>query len=244
MGKRDTQPVTRRAFVKKSGTVLVSLVASGSAVEAIAGSKSGQDVTRRLGMVIDLDRCIGCQACAVACKAENGVRLGAFRSWVSEKESGTYPNVTRYFLPRLCNQCDNPPCLTVCPTGATHRRADGIVEIDRDRCIGCRHCMGACPYNARYFNDGCDPEGEQFFPSRTHGTVDKCNFCAHRVDRGIVPSCVNTCPTGARVFGDLADPDSEVSRLSAGKGATPLLVRFGTEPSVRYAGGSPHLFEA
>jgi tetrathionate reductase subunit B len=179
----------------------------------------------------------------VACKSENGVRLGGFRSWVSEKEVGKYPNVTRHFLPRLCNHCQNPPCARVCPTGATHRRDDGIVEIDKTKCIGCRHCMGACPYNARFFNPTHDPEGERMFPSLTRGTVDKCDFCLHRMENGIVPSCVNTCPAQARTFGDLTDAGSDVSRLLPAGGATTLLPEYGTKPSVFYIGGNPGAFK-
>ncbi|MBI4912036.1 MAG: 4Fe-4S dicluster domain-containing protein [Acidobacteria bacterium] len=188
-------------------------------------------------MAIDLDRCMGCQACAVACKAEHGVRLGGFRSWVSEEENGRFPAVTRDFLPRLCNHCGNAPCLKVCPTGATLRRADGIVVVDSARCIGCRHCMAACPYNARYFNSQLDPGPEQArFTARTHGTVDKCDFCARRTDAGRQPACVETCPAAARVFGDADDPDSPVSRLRAtGRGAG-LLEELGTQPSVFYLG--------
>jgi tetrathionate reductase subunit B len=194
-------------------------------------------------MVIDLDRCIGCQACSVACKAEHGVRLGAFRAWVSEKEVRTHSSVTRIFLPRLCNHCDNPPCLDVCPTGATYRRDDGLVAIEKTRCIGCRHCMEACPYGSRYFNATESPD-EGAFPALTHGTVDKCDFCAHRIDRGVVPACVNTCPSGARIFGDLNEPGGEVQRLVSEDAARPLLPEFGTKPFVFYKGENPEEFRS
>jgi len=180
--------------------------------------------------------------CSVACKAEHGVRLGVFRAWVSRKETGDYPTVKRHFLPRLCNHCESPACEKVCPTGATYKRDDGLVAIDHDRCIGCRHCMGACPYNVRYFNPDHNPDEEQF-PALTHGTVDKCDFCMHRVDNGVVPACLNTCPAGARIFGNLNDPDSEVSRLAAVRTAVALLPQFGTGPSVFYIGGRPEVFE-
>jgi tetrathionate reductase subunit B len=241
--KRKKEGVRRREIVTRGGAVAAAL-AGGLIWPTVAapGRSAEAGFGRRLAMVIDLRRCIGCKACAVACKAENGVRLGGFRSWVSEKETGTYPRVTRHFLPRLCNQCGSPACLKVCPTGATWKRDDGLVEIDRAKCIGCRHCMNACPYSVRYFNPDPDPEGERLFPSRTRGTVDKCNFCAHRVDNGVVPSCVNTCPTGARIFGDLNDVAGEVHRLVSGGTASTLLSEFGTGPSVFYIGGETSAF--
>ncbi|MEE9443501.1 MAG: 4Fe-4S dicluster domain-containing protein [candidate division Zixibacteria bacterium] len=193
-------------------------------------------------MVIDLDRCLGCKACAVSCKSENGVRLGGFRSWVSEKERGQYPMVTRAFLPRLCNHCEKPACQKVCPVGATYKRADGLIVIDKSKCIGCRYCMVACPYGVRYFNPRRDSEEARLFPARTFGTVDKCDFCAHRVDNGVVPACVNTCIAYARTFGDLNDPESEVYRIHNSERLVPLLPEFGTGPSVFYKGGHPMLF--
>jgi tetrathionate reductase subunit B len=205
------------------------LVGQSAADASDSTSASG----RRLAMVVDLDRCVGCQACSVACKAEHGVRLGGFRSWVLAKEVGRYPNVTRVFLPRLCNHCEHPPCVDVCPTGATYKRDDGLVDIDRSRCIGCRHCMAACPYGSRYFNPSRSPD-EGRFPALTHGTVDKCDFCAHRVDNGVVPACVNTCPAGARLFGDMNAPEGDVHELVATGSTRPLLLEFGTKPSVFY----------
>jgi molybdopterin-containing oxidoreductase family iron-sulfur binding subunit len=126
---------------------------------------------------------------------------------------------------------------------ATYKRPDGLVDINKERCIGCRYCMIACPYGVRYFNPRRDRGGEKLFPARTFGTVDKCNFCADRVDNGIAPACVNSCPAGARIFGDLNDPESDLNReLRAGR-AEPLLAEFGTKPSVFYIGGNPRLFE-
>jgi tetrathionate reductase subunit B len=232
--------ISRRDFIEEGAVALAAMAGVVSA--AGAPSANAQVRQKRLAMVIDLDRCIGCQACTVACKAEHGVHLGVFRSWVSRKETGDYPTVKRHFLPRLCNHCENPACEQVCPTGATYKRDDGLVAIDHDKCIGCRHCMGACPYNVRYFNPDPDPEEERF-PARTRGTVDKCDFCLRRVDNGVVPACVNTCPAEARIFGDLNNPDSEVSRLVSNGTAVTLLPQFGTGPSVFYIGGDPGVFE-
>jgi tetrathionate reductase subunit B len=232
-------PFTRRRFVGAVGAAAAGALAG----QALGGGDRPTTGPRgRLAMVIDLDRCIGCQACSVACKAEHGVRLGGFRSWVSERELGQYPRVRRAFLPRLCNHCDRPPCLDVCPTGATHRRDDGLVAIDKSRCIGCRHCMAACPYGARYFNAAASSE-EAAFPASTHGTVDKCDFCAHRVDRGVVPACVNTCPAGARTFGDLLPADGALAQAAAQGHARPLLPERETRPSVLYQGGSLDAFQ-
>jgi len=176
---------------------------------------------KKYGMVIDLRRCTGCHACAVACKSEFGVRLGVFRTWVKYFEVGTYPATRRYFLPKLCNHCDNPPCVPACPVNATYKREDGIVLVDYDKCIGCGHCMKACPYDARFLQ-----------PDKK--IVDKCTFCEHRVEQGLVPACVNTCQGRARVFGDLNDPQSEVSLLKAQQSIQVLRPEAGTGPEIHY----------
>ncbi|HWI62793.1 MAG TPA: 4Fe-4S dicluster domain-containing protein [Symbiobacteriaceae bacterium] len=155
--------------------------------------------SKRYGMLIDLRKCVGCEGCTVACKAENGVALGHFRTRVQSHESGTYPKVSRLFMPVLCNHCDDPACVKVCPAGASIKREDGIVYVNQEDCIGCQYCVPSCPYEARYYNE------EQ-------NVVDKCTFCMHRVDAGIVPSCANTCIANGRVFGDLNDPESEIAK--------------------------------
>lgn len=151
-------------------------------------------------MVVDLRRCIGCHACSVACKAELSVPLGVWRSWVKQVEKGRFPNVTRSFLPSLCNNCEKPICIRNCPTQATYQREDGIVMVDPHRCIGCKYCIASCPYDVRYL-------------SPTKRIVQKCQWCHHRLDVGLEPACVNACPTRALVFGDMNDPESEVTRL-------------------------------
>jgi len=183
-------------------------------------------------MVIDLRKCIGCMSCMVACKAEFGVPMGVWRTWVKVADKGTYPNTRRIFMPRLCNHCDYPVCVRNCPTQATYKDKDGFVLQRYNRCIGCRTCMVACPYNARHL-----------LPAKRTGknlptqVVDKCTFCVHRVRKGLVPACVQACVGGARIFGDMNDPQSEVARLAAKEMLTVLRPELGTSPSVSYIGG-------
>ncbi|MBI4320614.1 MAG: 4Fe-4S dicluster domain-containing protein [Chloroflexi bacterium] len=196
----------------------------------------------RLGMAIDLNRCIGCHSCYMACKAENFTPPGVFWGRVLEKEIGKYPTVKKMFLPILCNHCEDPACKRVCPTGATSKREDGIVLVDYDKCVGCRACMMACPYDVRfyvkeirsYFPAGPTPYEAYGYPRFQTNVVQKCTFCSHRVDRGLQPACVETCPTKARYFGDLGDPASEISQLIAQRGGYQLRAELGTNPSVYY----------
>ncbi|HXH96110.1 MAG TPA: 4Fe-4S dicluster domain-containing protein [Gaiellaceae bacterium] len=198
----------------------------------------------RWGMVIDLDRCVGCNACTLACKIENGTPPDHYWARVYTEETGTFPNVTTTYVPALCNHCADAPCVTVCPTGASHQRDDGIVLVDQDTCIGCRACMMACPYSNRFYlrkgvlETGYHGERTPFEDAKwaafTEGTVTKCTFCAHRVDGGLEPACVITCPTDARIFGDLDDPDSRPSRLIRDHDGQQPLPEMGTNPSVYY----------
>ena len=174
--------ISRRDIINNLGKG-AAVIATASALPVSAKAAVGGHQTQ-YGMVIDTRRCSGCHACSVACKSEFDVPLGNTRSWVEFTEKGTYPNVSRSFLPRLCNQCSEPQCVSVCPTGATYQREeDGIVVVDPDVCIGCKYCMQACPYDARFINPKT-------------GAADKCDFCLHRVSQGVVPSCVNTCVAG------------------------------------------------
>lgn len=200
----------------------------------------------RYGMVIDLKRCVGCQGCTIACKAEHGTPPGVFLGRVLEQEVGTYPNARREFLPVLCNQCEEAPCLKVCPTGATYRRENGIVEVDASKCIGCRTCYVSCPYHNRFYisketlrqgayGDGRLTAYEKNKAERFQGgTVVKCNFCSDRVEKGLQPACVITCPAKARIFGDLNDPNSEINQLIAQRGGFQLHPEYQTKPSVYY----------
>ena len=192
-------------------------------------TKDGQ--SKRYAMLLDLRRCIGCHTCSVACKSANDVPLGVWRSWVKQIEKGTYPYVTKSFLPSLCNQCESPVCVTVCPTKASYRREDGIVLIDPHRCIGCRYCMSACPYDVRYVN-----------PLKR--IVQKCDFCVHRIDADLLPACVEACPVGARIFGDLNDPNSEIARLMATHPVQVLKPEMATKPQVFYIDADLEVMEA
>jgi Fe-S-cluster-containing dehydrogenase component/formate-dependent nitrite reductase membrane component NrfD len=177
----------------------------------------------RYGFVIDQRKCIGCHACTVACKEENGVPLGAFRTWVKYVERGQYPHTRRYFSVLRCNHCDDAPCVTICPTVALYRRPDGIVDFDGARCIGCKSCMQACPYDALYI----DPATR---------TAAKCHYCAHRVEVGLEPACVIVCPEQAIIAGDLDDPASRIARLVATEQVQVRKPEQGTRPKVFYLG--------
>lgn len=195
-------------------------------------------------MVIDLRNCVGCNACTVACKQENSTPAGVYWSKVLQYEVGEYPNARLRFLPMMCMHCQNAPCLEACPSGATYRHEGGAILVNHDVCLGCKYCVMACPYEARIYNPG-DPEGyypgrglvpneEEGYVDHPRGSIEKCTFCAHRLDQGREPACVATCPARARIFGDLDDPTSEVARLVASGEARPRLQELGTEPSVFY----------
>ncbi len=183
------------------------------------------------GFIIDNRRCIGCHACTVACKSEHEVPLGVNRTWVKYIEKGTFPDSQRHFSVMRCNHCDNAPCITICPVTALFRRDDGIVDFDSRRCIGCKACMQACPYDALYI----DPESH---------TAAKCNYCAHRVDNGLEPACVIVCPTQAIISGDLDDPDSTISKLLASEPVTVRKPEKETLPRLYYIDGEPESLDA
>ena len=197
----------------------------------------------RLGMVIDLARCVGCDACTIACQTENGTPAGIQYAPVFRKEVGKFPQAKVLFLPTLCMHCADAPCMKACPTGAISKREkDGIVLVDQDKCCGSKACIAACPYGALHFyeeqsamygKEMTAPE-ERALKKFTAGTAQKCTFCVHRVDQGLAPACVITCPTNCRIFGDLDDPNSEVSRLLKARQSFRLRPEMGTEPAVYY----------
>ena len=177
----------------------------------------------RYGFAIDQRTCIGCHACTVACKTEHDIPVGQFRTWVKYVEKGQYPDTTREMGVMRCNHCTDAPCVKGCPTQALFIRDDGIVDFDNERCIGCKMCMQACPYDAIYIDEN------------TH-TAAKCNFCAHRIDNGLEPACVQVCPTQSIWMGDIDDPTSGISKFLS---ITPVNVRTpeqGTRPNVYYVG--------
>lgn len=222
----------RRLFLSQIGRLTAGAVFVPLATVAQAGineqpPRRGGDDAKRYAMLIDLRQCIGCQACTVACHIENHAPLGKFRTIVSqyEIENGSTGALAQFMLPRLCNHCDNPPCVPVCPVQATFQRKDGIVVVDADRCVGCAYCVQACPYDARFIND------------RTQ-TADKCTFCAHRLEAGLLPACVESCVGGARIIGDLNDPQSQISQMMLEYHDELMVLQpeKGTSPHVFYLG--------
>lgn len=198
------------------------------------------------GMVIDLRLCIGCQACSLACKQEYGVPRGTYWTKTLIEEVGTYPSVTRVYTPQICNHCEEAPCEKACPTGASYTEEEtGVVLVDYDKCVGCRACYVACPYQNRHFlkrgslkgyfpEKGLTPFEQQSYQHFQEGTVTKCVGCIERVNAGKDPACVVGCPTGARKFGDLSDPNSEIRKIIRARNAIQPMAEKGTEPKVYY----------
>ena len=251
---------TRRDFFRLAGAATAAAALPSAAAAATPHR-------RHWGMAIDLDRCAGCNACGIACRQENNIPSygadatyqGARPEWMSmlwqePERTGALPQL----LPLPCMHCADPPCVKVCPVGATYKDPDGITMQVWDRCIGCRYCMVACPYSRRSFNWSepawSESEVQMLNPdvaTRPRGVVEKCTFCHHRVKRALeearlagheladadcqrLPACAAACPAEAITFGDLDDPDSKVARLAASPRAFRLLEHLGTEPSVYY----------
>jgi len=211
---------TRRKFLATVATTMAApMLGEASAAEL---TDATQD-TPRWVMVVDLRKCIGCQACTVACSTENRIPAGQFRTLVNHYEIEKDNTPRSAMLPRLCNHCEDPPCVPVCPVQATYQRTDGIVVVDNTRCVGCAYCVQACPYDARFINHETK-------------TADKCTFCVHRVQAGLLPACVETCVGGARIFGNIKDPQSEVSRLIRSLHTDGLKPELKTRPQVYYIG--------
>lgn len=257
--------IDRREFLKL-GAAATAAVAIGigmsdsrgliplpAAPAAPAKSRKPQESPHKWAMVIDQSKCIGCDLCLAACHAYNDTPPNIAWSRVEEVEPTSEGK--RVFRPTPCQHCEVAPCVEICPVGATYHRADGLVMMDYDKCIGCRYCQLSCPYGVRHFNwdkfTGDNPDvpysGTPEIPRRPRGVVEKCTFCVHRIDRGLsvgltpgvdpdaTPACVVACIYGARVFGDLNDPDSPVSvALREHPEAYRLREELGTAPRVFY----------
>lgn len=175
-------------------------------------------MSKRYAMAVDTRRCVGCNACVLACKAENGLPGDLRRSWIDTDERGTYPNLSMEIRSTRCAQCSSAPCVTNCPTGASYKGAGGIVLVDRDLCTGCKACIASCPYGARSVH----PDGY----------VDKCTLCVHRLERGQQPACATSCPTNALVAGDILDRHSAISALLESRQWKQMQTEDGTEPNL------------
>lgn len=244
---KETINYSRRTFVEKTATTAAGIsIAPGIFLNQVAQAKpADQAVTDevRWGMLIDTNKCAsGCTACVSACAEENGIkshgRPETDQVWIRKVKLRDTQTGHVTSLPMLCQHCESPPCVDVCPTGASFKRIDGIVLVDRHICIGCRYCMMACPYKARSFAHETVENPKDFAP-RGKGTVESCTFCVHRVDEGGTPACVEACDKaehGAMLFGDLKNPNSEISKELEKKGGKQIRADLGLNTGVRYQG--------
>ncbi len=240
----------RRGFLAAAGTGLagillapgVRLIETAQATPVGAARSTGANKKIRWGMLIDSSKCVkDCTACVAACNAENGLSGGTLPTdsqWIRKLEVKDKRTGNTQFLPMLCQHCAEPPCVDVCPTGASFKRADGIVLVDKHICIGCRYCLMACPYKARSFVHQPLTQQKTDVP-RGMGTAEACTFCVHKVDRGELPACVSACSQAghaAILFGDLNDPTSEIAKRVASYPSRQVREDLNLNTGVRYSG--------
>jgi molybdopterin-containing oxidoreductase family iron-sulfur binding subunit len=232
--------IQRRQFLKTSVGAAAVAIAPGMLLYSVAQGKSeGASSKVRWGMLIDTNQCKpGCNDCVTACNKENGLSGGTLPTdsqWIRKIEIKDISSGREISLPMMCQHCEHPPCVDVCPTNASMKRADGIVLVDKHRCIGCRYCMMACPYKARSFVHEPQHDQNPDVP-RGKGTVESCTLCVHRIDVGGKPACSEACPNQAIVFGDLNDPDSEISRKVHSVASVQVRADLRLNPGIRYQG--------
>jgi len=239
----DPAPVSRRRLLAAAAALGGAAIAPGvTLVEIARAAKPGEPASSKVrwGLLIDANLCReGCKECVLACNRENGLEGGSRPvdvQWIRKVELKERSTGRKLGLPVMCQHCAEPPCVDVCPTGASFKRADGIVLVDRHTCIGCRYCMMACPYKARSFVHEPLTKQKPEVP-RGKGCVESCTLCVHRIDRGErTTACAEACPTKAIVFGDLADPGSEISRRLREVESRQLRADLRLETGVRYSG--------
>ncbi len=244
---KDTINIARRSFVEKTASTVAGIsIAPGILLHQVAEAKpADQPISskNRWGMLIDTNKCAsGCTACVSACNEENGIeshnRPLTDQQWIRKVKLRDTQTGHITTLPMMCQHCETPPCADVCPTGASFKREDGIVLVDRHICIGCRYCMMACPYKARSFAHETVENPAEHAP-RGKGTVESCTMCVHRVDEGGTPACVEACNEaehGAMMFGDLKDPNSAISKELEKHGGKQIRADLGLNTGVRYQG--------
>ncbi len=240
-GAEAPKPPSRRDFLRSGAALATLTLAPGVTLMAFGGSEAeaAVDGGKRWGLLIDASKCApDCNDCVTACANENGWKghgdAERDAQWIrkvtlKDKDTGRETS-----LPVMCQHCESPPCVDVCPTGASFKRDDGIVLVDKHICIGCRYCMMACPFKARSFVHEPVNNQKKHAP-RGIGTVESCTLCVHRVDAGGTPACVESCSHGAMVFGDLKDPNSEISKRLAEFPSVALRPDLDLNPGVRYA---------
>ncbi|OUD14097.1 sulfate reduction electron transfer complex DsrMKJOP subunit DsrO [Thioflexithrix psekupsensis] len=237
----ESKPIQppRRDFLKQVAAVAGLTLAPGVFLQTVSAAVNA---SQRWGLLIDSNKCGDCQACVTACHTENGItdhnRPETDAQWIRKVDLRHKTTGRVHSLPMMCQHCEHPPCVDVCPTGASFKRQDGIVLVDKHICIGCRYCMMACPYKARSFVHEVITDQKAHAP-RGKGTVESCTLCVHRVDTGRLPSCVEACAAtgrGAMLFGDMNDPNSELAQRLRTEYSTTIRADLRLNPGVRYQG--------